>query len=792
MKSNFKTQKKWIVSLIITILSNNPVFTQHVQPIDSLGNVWIVTIDKSGSMVHSRSAAKMANEISLLLSNNPYLNKIDFTKDHFLFFTSGYSWDDNIGLGNEISRAPRFDSCFIHSTDKELHSFDDNNAMVDKVKDIMAENNYFHDLSFVSQIRVFSIVKAVEFLKSRNKTKNFQHLKILNITDDADINDQWLTDYKNLKKWAPNKVEEIGNIISKYIYNSLNGDGYGNLEEIYSDEKTTPHIWLYSYTSKQSLPEKAENQKYFDISALNGKIIEINLLTKNYKDEKILFSHLDSVLFNETKYLINQNFNSYLNLDLNYENKFSKNKIKLFGSFQVQYTDSIYGEHYKKYNFSQSAILPTAYRVATIFKIKIILSALIILFLVYWLLILPNKNLFTIYSNQGKKYTIKRGYKFHWRKGTIPILSGVVNGDSISVICKKHQNLKTKSFFNYSDSKYSFIICSNRKLFSDETIQENNIVFKNSQTNIEEFYSARSGDYPELLKQIYRKTTLFRYRKNLCNSNRKWIRIIGNILVKISNRFCIKFYHVIPIKAERNLSFRHKSLQHRKFTIESKVNKIKKINDENSKFSLYCLNHYYNETQNKSYGAIIYCGLTCSHIYWNVLLPEYEKNDRASLRYVFNAYNFKQILTKETEEQITYNLKLLRKEVKKQIKNSAKIKEYKITSLENNNPHNFEITNISCSGFLYLIENTEKRHSQKLYSPFEDGLKSKKDVFVRKFKTESSHLYLSFLPPNLINGESTLMRKVSDELIKINESSDSILEIKNNKQIIFKNINSEI
>jgi len=39
-----------------------------------------------------------------------------------------------------------------------------------------------------------------------------------------------MTDYKNLKKWAPNKVEEIGNITSKYIYNILNGSGYGSLE----------------------------------------------------------------------------------------------------------------------------------------------------------------------------------------------------------------------------------------------------------------------------------------------------------------------------------------------------------------------------------------------------------------------------------------------------------------------------------------------------------------------------------------------------------------------------------
>jgi len=785
----------WIIVLILAVLfSVNKVFPLHVQPIDSLGDIWVITVDNSGSMLSGTNPSTMALNVYNRLNENKFLDSINFNKDKFLFFNSGYSWNDKIGLGNEISKAPRFDISFIHNTDGKLHSISDKKSLLDRIKNQISENNYKHKLSFVSQIRVFSIIKAVELLKSQNETTNFRNIKVITITDDADVNDQWLTDYKNLKKWAPNKVNEVGNITSKYIYNILNGRGYGILEEIFADEKTTPHIWIYSYTTKQSLSENAEDFDYFKISALDGETISISSSTNNYKKDKILFYILDSVFINGNKHTVNQRFDSTLNLYLNYENNFSKNQITLYGSFQVQYTDSIWGQHYKKYYFTQSEKLPTDCRIATITTFKTILSAILLIFLIYWLIILPNKKLFVIYSNQGKKYVIKRGYKHHWEKGTISVLSCVLNGDNLSVISKKHRNIKTKPFIHVADLKNNFLICSNYKLFSDYTNTENGITPDTTQKDIEDKYSACSRKYSNLLKKVYNKTAISTIRRVLRNPyNKKSIRIIGKLLEKISNLFNTKYYYTIPKSINKNITFRHKTLKHRRFIIEFEEYHSETIDDISQQFNIYCLNKYYEDISNKKYYALICCGKTEDYIYWNVLLPEFNKDDSVSLRYVYNTFRFKQTKTNDNEKQIANNLKLLQKEVRKHIKNSGKIKDYIIiTDPTNGNPHNFEITQCSFPEFLLLVENTTERKSQIIYSPFEDGQKIKKDVFLRKFKTENCHLYRTFLPSKLIKEDPTLRKKVTDELIKITEDRDAVLEIKNRKQIIFMNINTEV
>lgn len=791
-------KKKYFLTLFLLLFFVNYEYAQNVPDVDSLGNIWVATIDKSGSMLNGTNVGTIATSVSQRLLDNKILDNINFNKDKFIFFNSGYSWDNAKGLGNEISKAPRFDTAFIHNTDNHLHIFGCKNELIEHIRNIIAQNNYLYKLSFVSQIRVFSIVKTIGFLKQHNENKNYRSIKIINITDDADINDQWLTDYKNLKKWAPNKVKEIGNITSKYIFNILNGRGYGNLEEVFADEKGTPHIWIYDYTTKQSLNEIANIENVFIITALDGETIQFNSKINTYINDKILFFRIDSVKINTKNNIVNQRFNDVLKLNLNYENDFRKNKIQVFGSFQVQYDDSIWGEHYKKYYLSQSEDLPTAYRNVTILRAEITLLILLCIFLIYWLTILPNKKLFVIYGNLGKKYVIKRGYKCQWAKNSIPVLNCVSNESNLSVICKKHQNIKTHDFNEIVDTKYCFLICSNQKLFSEETVIENKISFNRTKDengkviDIEEFYNARSREYPVLLKHIFHRTLIFKVQNSFCNSRKPFVRKIGEIIVSICNLFSPQYYYAIPTKTNNDISFRHSTLHHRKFIIEYSRTKINNIKDINQQFNISCLNAYYESTSNKRFDALICYGTSEDTIFWNVLIPEYEKDNSVSLKLAYNTYHYKQTQTKDTENQIPQNLILLRKEVKKQLRDCNMIKVFKIDVHSQENTHAFAITKVSCPGFLYLLEDTTEQKSLRLYSPFKDGLKEKKEVFVKKFKTENCHLYLSFLPPNLIKGDNTLMKRVSDELIRTSENYHTVLEIKNQKQVIFKNINSEI
>ena len=96
---------------------------QHatVPDADSLGNLWVVTADMSGSMVPGKNKSArvpaMAKNVMKSLQGCVPLDQIDFAKDRFLFFTSGYRFCP-LRKGE-----PGFDSCFIHHTDACLHVF---------------------------------------------------------------------------------------------------------------------------------------------------------------------------------------------------------------------------------------------------------------------------------------------------------------------------------------------------------------------------------------------------------------------------------------------------------------------------------------------------------------------------------------------------------------------------------------------------------------------------------------------------------------------------------------------
>ena len=789
-----------ITVIILTVLTifnhfSLKLFSQNqISEIDSLGTIWVITIDNSGSMMRTivGSKSEVANYVGNKIQQSTLFNSVDFEKDRFLFFGSGHLYRTiNVHI---IKSSGTFDKSFIHWSDdnEKTYSFSDKNALIDEVKTKILKADYPYCLSFVSQIRVFSLVKAMNYLKETNQTQIFKECKIITITDDADQNDQWRTDYRNLKDYAPDMLQSINETNVKYIYNQITSKGFGYLDEFFKSEdtKNVPHIWGYDYTTKQSLPEKADStQTYFAIEASDGKNFTIKPLTNNYKGDDILFFRLDSIIINNEKHIVVKRFEDSLHLELNYKNGLEFNQFRMFGSFQILYTDSIYGEHYKKILFIQKAELPSAFLITTASISAIVLFILFSIFLIYRILVLPNKKLFVIYSNQGKKYVVKRGYKRHWQKGTIPVLSCILNENEMSVICKKHRNIKTQKFLDISDTQNIFLICSNRKLFSDETITRENIIFNNTQKDIEDLYKDRSRKYPDLLKYIYRKTTISKCRKYCCNSKYKWIRKIGNLIVSISNLLNQKYYYSIPKNAINNVSFYHNILQYRKFVIEFGKGPRNVISDINQNLNIECLNKYYDDTPNKPFDALLcYCIIKGKYIYWNVLLSEYEKDDSISLRFAYNTYQFRQDWTDNNEKRISHNLKLLKSEIKKQVKNCNNIKVYAIKSITQNNPHNFEITEVSCPGFLYLIEDTAKQKTQKLYSPFKDGLKEKKDVFVKKFKTEKCHLCLTFLPPTLIKYDNTLVRRVSDELININENGDVLLEIKNKKTVNFKNI----
>ena len=791
-----------IVGIVTTVAFISLTSAQHeIRNVDSLGTIWIITTDKSGSMLLLGNASKIAENVCGRLANNSHLDTIDYTKDRFVFFTSGYSWDNNIGLGNCITTDARFDSCFIHHTDKQLHYINNKSALITHIKDVISANDYKHQLSFVSHIRVFSLVKAIEFLKFQDENRNFNKINIITITDDAEQNDQWLTEYKTLKKIdrsmkeknkievigkpVRNKVDEISKITTQYVYTELNRKGGGELKEVFSDEDNIPRIWIYSYATVQSQAQDIGNAAIFNIEANDGKKVVLTPLSDLYGSDSICFYFIDSIKINNLSFSINQQFNHQWQDRFTYDNKLKYNDITLSGNFQILYTDSIYGKHYKKISFTQNAELPSGFLISTVSNVAIILLISLVIFLIYWLLILPNKILFVIYSNQEKKYVIKRGYKYQWQKGIIPVLSCILYNDSMAVICKKHRNIKTKTSTKISDTKNRFLICSKYEL-PISVLHNNNKI--SSETDIEDYFSARSGDYSNLLKNIYRKTWLYKCREVCCKSRYKLIRIIGDLYVTIDKLFCKKYYYTISQETS-NIIFQHPILYGRKFFIEMDKAKQNSVIDVNQQFNIKCLNQYYDDISNKKYNALICYGTEDKTIYWNVLLLDFKKNDNISLKQIYNTYQYKQELPEKKEKQILQNLKLLKKIVKKQVKNCHKIKDYKIDSVTQKNIHQFEITEVSYPGFIYLIEDTiGKQKSQEVYSPFKKGLEKEMKVFVERVKKKNAHLYRTFLPPTIIKGNGSLIKEISGKIVPIIDDNVEVLEIEDKKIKKFMNI----
>ena len=67
---------------------------QDVPDVDSLGHIWIVTVDDSKSMqsdLYHREVSKseLNRNVTRRLNAGGYLDEVDYERDRFIFYTSG-------------------------------------------------------------------------------------------------------------------------------------------------------------------------------------------------------------------------------------------------------------------------------------------------------------------------------------------------------------------------------------------------------------------------------------------------------------------------------------------------------------------------------------------------------------------------------------------------------------------------------------------------------------------------------------------------------------------------------
>ena len=82
---------------------------QMVPDLDTLGNVWIVTVDHSGSMLKlsngstvTHTPLMLASEVRERMSKMDFLKEVDYKYDRFIFYNSSLIFPDPKRLWQQI------------------------------------------------------------------------------------------------------------------------------------------------------------------------------------------------------------------------------------------------------------------------------------------------------------------------------------------------------------------------------------------------------------------------------------------------------------------------------------------------------------------------------------------------------------------------------------------------------------------------------------------------------------------------------------------------------------------
>lgn len=770
-----------IFLIFFLLLVKIPIYADKYTSVKDLGDIWVVTIDKSGSMLHGTTPSVIANDVSSRLLRCSSFNSVDFSKDRFIFLTSGYSFSVEKGLGNELSNSLPFDQSFIHPIDNQLHKFESAQDFAKYLRNIMTHSDYSHQLSFVSQIRLFSIVHAVNYLKQHNKTDTFDKLMILTITDDADQNDQWMMDYRLLKTCAANKVQEVNDSTTKYIYNSINGKGLGNLDNIYSDDLKMPHIWIYRYQTLAS-SVACKEVDILKVHATDGKELQIDLKYRTYDDDEISFVHIDSVKINDTVLAIDSSFDGRYKGRHTYDNTFKTNKVAIYGYVQVGYTDPIYGAHYKIIPFVQyesvvSNALATLYnRTLTIVILFVILLA------VYFFVIRPNTVLFTICTGTGKKIVVKRGFGFDWPGEIVPILCyETIDNDLNGCIIKHHKNISVKDFnLNNLSLGNECLIISHNPI--DISIDVKSI---STSEDIEDVYFVRSGLYPRLLRAHYEITGFYKLYKQYHSTHNRWVRKFLKFILGCKNYFGELYYYSFPqVDKSQKVYFGYDTIfKTKRFLIEyEKLSKEVPCNIY-TKITNSALSHYYTHQLHAVYDVIVASYTTPEEIYWTIIKTNTNGYSNRSLRDVALFERFRELSpVGNAQDGFMLIVKYLQKVFK-----TKKIAHIEVNDLSWD--FSFKIEKSTAPGFISFKESCDNPRAQIFYSPINDFERTEKFITINP-KYCSGHLVLSPAPVEVVVNRASFVVTLSKTVIANDIKTSNLLTISDDG-FEFRNINKK-
>lgn len=775
---------------------------QMIPDLDTLGNVWIVTVDHSGSMLKlsngsavTHTPQMLATEVRERMSKMDLLKDIDYRHDRFIFYKSGVSVDYSKGFGNEMAILPDLDTSFIHHTDARLHKFQDRRAMLNHLYDLMKVGKYDHDLSFVSQIRTFSVVKTVKFLKEAGLEADFNSFKLITITDDADQDDKWRNDYKNLS--VADKIhrgrrpisQRTKETIQQYVFNELTGVGAGVFQEVVADDYKMPHIWIYDYVTLKSMSDTLR-RNVLRVEGRDGKHMSFAPKHVYYGDDQLCFYGVDSVVVNGEAHVIGKNFNKRYEASFPYKNGLRFNDVKVYGSVQFKYEDDIYGAHYKKVRFVQEQSIPSGVW-AIIFTVLGILAGVTVLgYLAYRLVILPRWTVARLYSSDGTDVQIKRGFRWQWKNEVTPIALYEADADGIrSVLVRKHKNISDAAQEATGEGSALLITSRVRLNVSDVNLEHSTF------DDIDATYVFRQLHYPELLKNVYRTTLISKARRGLSSANAPMLRWLYTRAIALLQKVTPMYYYYFNDVTDYDSVCLEspKLLVDKKFIIETSKEVSAPVMGRNAAVVNKALSIYYFDVKKSYHDALLCYDVMDGKEYWNIILLDDPTALHNGLKNVSVIYRFvcdADPANKANKEKALYDYARRRlRRYSLGILDCSDVQPSRTTA--------FNITFVPVPGFISFLEFNVKPRAQIIYSPFQDGFIQYKFVSLRSTYDEG-HLYLSFLPYKFVrkggklqDSEEQMLVRMSDELVRPQDMSAARLYLKYD-EITYRGINVKL
>lgn len=770
--------------------------------VDSIGDLWAFVVDASGSMKDKGYRKTwMSEELSEFIMDKlnclHILDRPNYERDRFFIMYSGiYSGsieNNKMFLRNELAKEGSFTHHFIHPHvgNENVHFHREN--LKKYLRTNISRCSFPYKYSCVSQIRTCVLDTIIHKMQRNNKADSFNHIYIVTITDDSDINDQWRKDYKEMLCNAPQRIPEINALNKRYIHNPFNDDGGGDLIEIATtfvpSPKTAyaPKVWLHKYSTLQQAPSKAllSNNELVDIAPMDGKQVQLMRKTAHYENDSIDFIYIDAIIVNGQSIPVHKYMTDSLCVKKSYSNGFFTNEVEIQGGIQVHYTDSVLGSHAKKIGMTYKG--KTATTVFDAFcRVGIIIGICVLLFLlVYFMVILPMKRVMRVYTPEGHEMRVRRGYSWQWLETINPVLLSSIQSKTatpIQTMLAKHTCFRSKRVGTSADVKpYYWLIDSSRPFVSTEQLSAINTSMDMMR------YVEREAHCPQKVKDLYKNWTLSKI-DSLTLSPRKWVRQWGRFLQRCYHLCCPHYLYWVdveclddsvvvtsPLLPDSPFLFEISRLQTRDVPVsEQYVNRL--------------LSQYYESADMQVAEVLVTVERDSTLTSWEVFQLQSRVRFGNGIGFAKHMMHYTHDTVSDAEQR------RMESRIHKAI-----CKEMHVSRVAIFHPNSepmcilpFRVEKNAFMSYLYLVDDTIEQRSHRLYSPLSDQLDAdnpRKMVALRKAQYDME-LFTSLLP--FKSGKDIPMqgaaRRESTEKFPAGGAMQGELRI-NDKQVYFLNKN---